>query len=46
VKKFAYVEIKGNLMGLFLAVFDENRLVVLRIDNYSGNCLLKWVREV
>ncbi|MDF2931224.1 MAG: hypothetical protein K0R36_555 [Chryseobacterium sp.] len=44
--QFAYVEITGDLKGLFLAVFDENRLMVFRIDNYYGNCLLKWVSEV
>lgn len=43
--QFAYIEIKGDLNGLFLAVFDDNRLIVFRIDNYYGNCLLKWVNE-
>ncbi|REC56985.1 hypothetical protein DRF62_02165 [Chryseobacterium piscium] len=44
--QFAYIEIKGELKGLFLAVFDENRLMVFRIESFSGNCLLKWVSEV
>ncbi len=44
--QFAYIEIKGDLNGLFLAVFDENRLMVFRIESFSGNCLLKWVSEV
>lgn len=44
--QFAYIEIKGELKGLFLAVFDENRLIVFRISSFSGNCLLKWVSEV
>lgn len=44
--QFAYIEIKGHLNGLFLAVFDENRLMVFRIESISGNCLLKWVSEV
>jgi len=44
--QFAYIEIKGNLKGLFLAVFDENRLMVFKIESFSGNCLLKWVSEV
>lgn len=44
--QFAYFEIKGDLNGLFLAVFDENRLMVFRIESFSGNCLLKWVSEV
>lgn len=44
--QFAYIEIKSDLNGLFLAVFDENRLIVFRIESFSGNCLLKWVSEV
>ena len=44
--QFAYIEIKGELKGLFLAVFDENRLMVFRKESFSGNCLLKWVSEV
>ncbi|OBW43501.1 hypothetical protein AB670_00030 [Chryseobacterium sp. MOF25P] len=44
--QFAYIEIKGDLNGLFLTVFDENRLMVFRIESFSGNCLLKWVSEV
>lgn len=44
--QFAYIETKDELNGLFLAVFDENRLIVFRIESFSGNCLLKWVSEV
>jgi len=44
--QFAYIEIKGELKGLFLAVFNENRLMVFKIESFSGNCLLKWVSEV
>jgi len=44
--QFAYIEIKGDLNGLFLAVFEQNRLFVFRIESFSGNCLLKWVSEV
>lgn len=44
--QFSYIEIKGDLNGLFLAVFDENRIIVFRISSFSGNCLLKWVSEV
>ncbi|AZA60792.1 hypothetical protein [Chryseobacterium indoltheticum] len=44
--QFAYIEIKGELKGLFLAVFDENRLMIFRIESFSGNCLLKWVSEL
>jgi len=44
--QFSYIEIKGELKGLFLAVFDENRLMIFRIESFSGNCLLKWVSEV
>lgn len=44
--QFAYIETKGDLNGLFLAVFDKNRLIVFKIESFSGNCLLKWVSEV
>lgn len=39
--QFAYIEIKGDLNGLFLAVFDESKLIVFKVSNFSGNCLLK-----
>ncbi|WP_426473430.1 hypothetical protein [Chryseobacterium balustinum] len=44
--QFTYIEITGDLKGLFLAIFDENRLMIFRIESFSGNCLLKWVSEV
>lgn len=44
--QFAYIETKGDLNALFLAVFDENRFIVFKVESFSGNCLLKWVSEV
>lgn len=44
--QFAYIETKGDLNGLFLAVFDDKKLIIFKVDSFSGNCLLKWVSEV
>lgn len=43
---FSYLNITGEINGLFLVIHDENRILSYRLNSFSGNCLLKWVMEI
>jgi hypothetical protein len=43
---FSYLNITGEINGLFLVLHDENRILSYRLNSFSGNCLLKWVMEI
>lgn len=43
---FTYLNITGEINGLFLVLHDENRILSYRLNSFSGNCLLKWIMEI
>lgn len=43
---YTYVELSGEINGLFLSIHDENRILIYKLNSFSGNCLLKWVTEI